>query len=255
MGIFSSIGNVLGGFLGPVGGLLGGAVGGFFDDKSTNNQAKDQAVELSAADANLQREFAQQGVRWRVDDAKAAGIHPLAALGAQLHQASPVFAGSNPGIQRTDMNDMGQNISRAIDATATQPERVNRELGELALERARLENDILRGQVSLVGRATNPAFPGVSNIPSELTASRPGQPFMEAAPPSPGVKQFDYKAGGTWDLPSEKAKQAIEDVFPYEVEHYYLNRVWPAIQKYFMDIPREFGRRGPPGGRRRVTWQ
>lgn len=38
----------------------------------------------------LQREFAQHGVRWRVEDAVAAGLHPLFALGANVPQFSPV---------------------------------------------------------------------------------------------------------------------------------------------------------------------
>lgn len=38
---------------------------------------------------DLQREFAQMGIRWRVEDAKAAGLHPLYALGAQPIPVTP----------------------------------------------------------------------------------------------------------------------------------------------------------------------
>lgn len=67
-----------------------------------------------AADANaaLQREFAQQGIRWKVADAKAAGIHPLYALGASTIGASPVYAGDS-GLAG-GIRDMGQDVSRAI---------------------------------------------------------------------------------------------------------------------------------------------
>lgn len=41
---------------------------------------------------NVAKEFAQMGVRWRVEDAKAAGIHPALALGMQPVQ------GSSPGV-------------------------------------------------------------------------------------------------------------------------------------------------------------
>lgn len=37
----------------------------------------------------FQREMAQHGIRWRVEDAMAAGLHPLFALGAQLPGGSP----------------------------------------------------------------------------------------------------------------------------------------------------------------------
>lgn len=45
-----------------------------------------------------QRIFAQQGLRWRVDDAKAAGLHPLAALGLSgASSFSPVMGGGSGG--------------------------------------------------------------------------------------------------------------------------------------------------------------
>ena len=47
-------------------------------------------------DRKMQKEFAQHGVRWRVADAEAAGIHPLAALGMPATQATPVGVGGNP---------------------------------------------------------------------------------------------------------------------------------------------------------------
>jgi len=52
-----------------------GFVGGILGDKATSS--------ANAANASLQREMAQNGIRWRVEDAKAAGISPIAALGAQ----------------------------------------------------------------------------------------------------------------------------------------------------------------------------
>lgn len=44
-----------------------------------------------------QEKFAKHGVRWRVADAQAAGIHPLAALGMSPNQATPVTIGADPG--------------------------------------------------------------------------------------------------------------------------------------------------------------
>lgn len=75
----------------------------------------------SARDTEYQRqqEFAQNGVRWRVEDAKAAGIHPLVALGAHTSTYSPQAAvGTDYGL-----SSAGQNISRAIEAKQTARER------------------------------------------------------------------------------------------------------------------------------------
>lgn len=111
--------------------------------------------------ANLQREFAQNGIRWRVEDAQRAGIHPLYALGAQTHQASPVHVGTN-------FAAAGQDFSRAMEATRTGPERVNAQLQALTLERAGLENELLRSQIAgskaALLRQVGPAMPdGVTN--------------------------------------------------------------------------------------------
>lgn len=57
-----------------------------------------------------QKEFAQHGVTWKVADAERAGIHPLAALGAQTTSYTPqAVYGSDFGL-----SDIGQNLAGAI---------------------------------------------------------------------------------------------------------------------------------------------
>lgn len=53
-----------------------------------------------AENARLQREFAQNSIRWKVNDAKMAGIHPTYALGAQGTSFSPMYSAGS-----TDMGD------------------------------------------------------------------------------------------------------------------------------------------------------
>lgn len=51
----------------------------------------DQIMRAETAEqVALQKEFAQHGVQWRVQDAIAAGVHPLYALGANIPTFSPV---------------------------------------------------------------------------------------------------------------------------------------------------------------------
>lgn len=77
-----------------------------------------------------QREFAQHGIRWRVEDAKAAGLHPLYALGGggatYSPAAQPVFDGAS----------LGQNLSRAAKAFSTSEEQALRAANIRALEAA-----------------------------------------------------------------------------------------------------------------------
>lgn len=140
--------------------LLGGLLG----RKSQNKMADKQAA--------LQKEFAQSGIQWRVEDAKKAGIHPLYALGAQTASFSPVSVGDPLG---GAFSDMGQHLGRAVDAMGTREERaVGKVLQHLQLERAGLENDLLRTQIASekarkIGML-GPALPGD-------TTGQPGEPL------------------------------------------------------------------------------
>lgn len=75
----------------------------------------------------MQEKFASQGIRMRVEDAKAAGLHPLFALGANV-------PGYQPSAQNVfDSQSLGQNISRA----ATQFSADEREMRAAQLEAIR----------------------------------------------------------------------------------------------------------------------
>lgn len=67
-----------------VGNIISG-VGDYFSGKSAAKSAKEQQEQNLA----YQREFAQSGVAWRVNDANNAGVHPLFALGAQTTPFTP----------------------------------------------------------------------------------------------------------------------------------------------------------------------
>lgn len=57
--------------------------------KESSREAADAQRAISAENTAMQREFAKMGIQWRVEDAKAAGLHPMFALGAQLPMFSP----------------------------------------------------------------------------------------------------------------------------------------------------------------------
>lgn len=136
-----------------------GLVGNIF-----NAQTKQQN-DMKIAEMNIanQKEFAQHGVRWKVADAEAAGLHPLAALGAQTNSFSNVVGGSG------DTNDyaaMGQNLGRSIDAGSTSGERQDRMGAAIArtaqvfsLEKMNLENEQLKSQIALTRSQLPPPFP------------------------------------------------------------------------------------------------
>jgi len=134
---------------------VGSALGGYF-----NSRASEENAERNIA---MQREFAQQGIRWKVADAKAAGIHPLAALGAQTHSFAPVSVGGSS--MGNALASMGQGVGRAISATQTQDERTattNTMAQQLQLDNMSLQNQILASKLRLMNQpsSVNPPLPG-----------------------------------------------------------------------------------------------
>lgn len=166
-------------------------------EKRYNEELK-LAQQAAQRNIDLQREFAQHGIRWKVEDAKRAGISPAAALGAGGASFSPVHVGTpeyrqDNSFQRgmSSLSDMGQNISRAIQATSTHSQRVNSVMEALSLERAGLQNDLLRAQIASYGPPTPPMPEEPTHIP-DLTYSR-------------------TKTGGLAPTPSEGFADRAED--------------------------------------------
>lgn len=85
--------------------LLGGLLG----DKGAK-KANAAAAEAARRQEALQREFAQNSIQWRVEDAKKAGIHPLYAIGAQSAQYSPVYQ---------PVENASESMSRAMGAAGS----------------------------------------------------------------------------------------------------------------------------------------
>lgn len=171
-------------------------LGGLMNQNSQENaNAANQA--LQQTQMAYQHEANTHGVRWKVADAIAAGLHPLAALG--VSPASGFSASVGRQEPETGMGDavsgMGQNIERAINATRTRGERdqaYDNKIRALTLERGELQNTALRAQIARLAQNQNPSFPGevapgtrssdnqVKPEPSEDTSRAPGNPAHEA---------------------------------------------------------------------------
>lgn len=113
--------------------------------------------------AKKQRNREDSAIQRRVADANKAGINPLYALGVQGAQSSGYSVGS-------DFSDMGANLDRAVDSYRNPVERAGsqqvrvdsytRKLQGLQLERAGLENLLLRSQIAVARAGSPPAAPG-----------------------------------------------------------------------------------------------
>lgn len=127
----------LGDRLGWFGGQDGGAAA---DDARWMN---DFSWKQSLRNEAFQNELARHGIKMRVDDAVASGLHPL--VGAGVNPASGGFGGTAftgvPSPERRQMSglDFGQNISRAISATRSPEEKA---LMAVELRRQMAEADL-----------------------------------------------------------------------------------------------------------------
>lgn len=229
------------------GGIAAGSslLGGLMSSRSASKD-RAAAAALNAENIALQREFAQNGIRWKAEDAQRAGIHPLYALGATTHSFSPVtaFASHNDGMAEGFAN-AGQNIGRAVQAGLTQPNRTAAKLETLALERADLENELLRSQIarekSQLGPPIPPAHgPGmfgsvggtgplvpVEEVPLQRTQAHAEKPWQE--PGALSESGFLRTPTGLAPVPGKDAKERIEDQIIPEWQWSIRNNLIPSF--------------------------
>jgi len=203
----------------------------------------------SEADQNvkMQKQFAQQGIQWKVADAKKAGIHPLYALGAQTHSFAPVQTGISE-----NMASAGQSLGRAVDAYRSNGERLDgftKASQSLQLENNKLQNDLLKQQIAsnqatlnqagapppapspgqryLVPGQGSTAGPLIDRQPTKVTIPDPSRPHNEAGA-SPEVG-WNKTATGWAPGRSEKFAQSAEDDWAAGVGWNIRNRLVPMM--------------------------
>lgn len=149
----ASAGSMLGPW-GTLGGAIGGGLlGGFMGGGSSKTAKKLAREQMDRAEA-LQREFAQNGIRWRVEDAKRAGVHPLYALGgpgASFNPSSVSVGGDQPP-DFSGIASAGQSVARAFDKTRTEQERLQHRMNLAQVEGQEIQNAYNAAQLRLLNQ-------------------------------------------------------------------------------------------------------
>lgn len=109
-------------------GLIGSAINGIMAGQAMNFQR-----EMWDKNYNAQKEFAQNSMQWRVNDARAAGLHPLAALGQMGSSYTPTSVYDNGP-------DVGSAVANAGGAIGQAMGQIGLLSAEAELEGKRLEN-------------------------------------------------------------------------------------------------------------------
>lgn len=249
-------------FLGPILGAatsIFGNIAGRNDAKDQNaanmawsqqqwNENRDLQREFWDKNYGMQKEFAQSGIRWRMEDAKAAGIHPLFALSGGGAAASPtayVPHTSDPSTQNSGeyLSRMGQDIGRAISATQTMGERTSDKLTALSLERAGLENELLKAQIAKTTGQIGPPMPSLSKSsnavggaerygswdaePHAVTTAFPGSPSSAAGDARPYM-QWNRSSTGLLASPVKDSNVEVDELTsPLGAEFVFNTRLAP----------------------------
>lgn len=140
--------------------LIGGiaSIAGGLLSRSSTNEVNDQNYNAAMQNIAYQKQFAKHGVRWRAEDARAAGINPLAALGMMPTNFQPVSIGR----EKEDYSWIG-NMGQAVGQLFGTEEKIKKE--ELRIRRAEADvternRNILLNKDRTTVTATSPWLTG-----------------------------------------------------------------------------------------------
>ena len=209
-------GALAGAAIGAVGSLIGG------------KKAADNSKAVAKMNIEAQKEFAQNSIRWRVEDAKNAGIHPLYSLGASTNSFTPVSGYTGDYGISDAANTFGQGINRAVQAKMTNEERqalqakqemqetfqladLNMRQQESDAKTLMYKSEALRNyaasQQALKDSALPPAMP--SGRPQVMTGQG-DSPYLDKPIPREGWL-LDEKGRKLQPIPSEDLADRTED--------------------------------------------
>lgn len=105
------------------GNLFSLPVNAFLKSVEIGNQLENQQYQRWVDEQNrkMQYDFAQNSIKWRVNDAKQSGIHPLAALGISPSSAQPIYS-SSESVRMPNFN-FGELFSAQIDLLESEAEK------------------------------------------------------------------------------------------------------------------------------------
>lgn len=221
-----------------------GALGGSYLQSAATRKANNRNLAM-------QEEFAKNGVRWKVEDAKAAGIHPLYALGAST--MSPSYSVMPEQGIAGGMAQAGQDISRALRATMGEDE-LSQSIMQEQFKNWQLKNELLGIEVNKAHQP--PSIPiNFSGVGNEFLSGSQGAGFqikpvqVEQSSPfdkgrslgaAPDVGFVYTSDGGLAVVPSKDVKERIEDQLIPEAMWAWRNNITPMFNGITKPNIREF---------------
>lgn len=207
-------------------GWIDGLLGGFGSLIGSGINAGVQS-QINKQNADLQKEFAQNSLQWKVQDAKKAGIAPEIALGAQGYSASPSYVGSDSGGVSSAFKHFGSAIDNYIND--------EEDKRQLELESLKLDNETKRAELMKLKNAKDPDLYG-GTLPNAYVP----QPFTQIFETANGDKVVSLHKD-LMDYASENKFQnvAMNNRIISELENhaYNLNKKMHASTSNFRYVP------------------
>ncbi len=188
-------------FLSAIGGIASG-IGSIASGFGLGGNSKSTNIFMARKNHEINQEYQERWMKRLPHIAKKTRLHPLSLIGQNPVGSSVSFSGNN---NAPDLASIGQGIDRALNAGRS---KVDRQLDELAIEKAKLSNDYLRTQIAgsvqrLNSNAQNPSLPSPSDgniiegqnadnirvVASESVSHKKGDKGQEAGS-SPMWKKF-----------------------------------------------------------------
>lgn len=230
--------------LGFLGGLASSALN-FFGGQSAQEKSIEAQQNINNQNIAMQKEFAQNGVQWKVADARAAGINPLAALGASTTSFSnlvgPTVGQEGEGIQKA-----GQDLGRAMSAASSMDDKYEQAVKKITLQKGELENQLLASQIAKTNSpSVGPSMPTANQRwlvdgqgqtaqpdlikpqPMKQTAVDPGNPVTE--PGAVADVGYSRTRDGYSPVPSSDVMGKMSNDMPGVIMWNLRNRVLPSI--------------------------
>lgn len=151
--------------------ILGGVLGNMAASKTAKTQER-----IWSEQRRDQLDSLQQGIRWRVNDAQQAGIHPLFALGASI----PTYSPQSANFQSQDyswVGRAGQSVANALMAReAVKNNDMQRKLTQAQIDKIQAETRLM----TQPGFGTTPMSTGFGSQKMPGQTGQPRQKFEAA---------------------------------------------------------------------------
>lgn len=151
------------------GAQVAGSIGSLIGARKDKLAAENSALKSWQRNYDAQKEFAQNSIQWRVQDAKAAGINPYAVISGQTAGYTPQDTSYQTSYQAA--------ASQAMNGLSDAMGQLNLAMAEEDLKGKKLENDkkaveLMNEQIaSSLGQTdkTTPPFPGFTRPVQKAT--------------------------------------------------------------------------------------